>query len=67
LQKKLKLNKGQHKKILPKRRVLKGKTFHFSHVVPKQMRSQGAFGGEPNKFRRTINETVNENKIFLNF
>jgi hypothetical protein len=48
--------------ILPKRSVLEEKIFHFSHVVPKQMRRQGSFGGEPNKYRRPINETVNENK-----
>jgi hypothetical protein len=50
----IKINKEQQKKI-----------FHFSRVVPKQMRRQGTFGGEPNKSRRPINKTFNRNKIFL--
>jgi hypothetical protein len=61
----IKINKEQQKKIFPKRSVLKGKKFHFSHVVPKQMRRQGTFGGEPNKSRRPIIETVNEYKIYI--
>jgi hypothetical protein len=43
------------------------KKFHFSRLVPKQMRRQGAFGGEPGNSKRPINETANEKKILLVF